>query len=112
MSCNNTNLITQIVSEGVTHYTACYKVENRKKMPKLHKNTQVLGLIFDVFWPKISIFEAFFCKTLIFLKVLPPKKSTEISVGKLSHDRPILKNSQVFEANYRVSLAKMNIRVL
>ena len=72
MSCQNTNLITQIVSEGVTHYTVCYTVENRKKMLKLHKNTQVSGLIFDVFLPKISIFEAFL-KNINLLKDFQPK---------------------------------------
>ena len=55
----NTNLITQIVSEGVTHYTVCYTVENRKKLPKLHKNTQVSGLIFDIFWPKDGFLNRF-----------------------------------------------------
>ena len=105
MSCQNTNLITQIVSEGVTHYTVCYTVENHTKLPKLHKNTQVSGLIFDVFWPKISIFEAFL-KNINFLKDFQPKKPMKNS----RMTDLILRNFQVFEANYRFSWAKMKVR--
>ena len=40
MSCNNAQLITQNVSEVVTHYTRCYTAKNRKKClnhTKIHK---------------------------------------------------------------------------
>ena len=40
MSCNNAKLITQNVSEVVTHYTGYYTAKNRKKClnyTKIHK---------------------------------------------------------------------------
>ena len=107
MSCQNTNLITQIVSEGVTHYTVCYTVENRKKCLNYTKIHKFQGPFLTFFWPKISIFEAFL-KNINFLKDFQPKKPTKNS----RMTDLILRNFQVFEANYRLSWAKMKVRIL
>ena len=52
MSCNNAQLITQNVSEVVTHYTGYYTAKNRKKCLNYTKIHKFQGWFFDILWPK------------------------------------------------------------
>ena len=48
MSCNNAPLITQTVSEVVTHYTGYYTAKNRKKCPNYTTKHKFQGSLFEV----------------------------------------------------------------
>ena len=63
MSCNNAQLITQKVSEVVTHYTGYYTAKNRKKCLNYTKIHKFQGWFFYISWPKwliLKILEKFY----------------------------------------------------